>query len=226
MRKIGLEPIPKLNFSATHDAWLKEYSRMVSTQKYYSVCVDLIREVVELFDKPRFFHLGYDEETAQHQAYNRYLVIRQNECWWKDFNFFVEEVLRNGSRPWIWSDYLWHHNELFMKNMPRSVLQSNWYYGEDFEKNLTEVKAYIDLENAAYDQIPAGGYLGSGSFAINNENSFMNTVQFCEKNISDARLLGFLQTFWKPTLEENRDRIIKGIELAGSAKKWFLKNHS
>jgi hypothetical protein len=54
----------------------------------------------------------------------------------------------------------------------------------------------------------------------------MNTVQFCEKNITDTRLLGFLQTFWKPTIEENRDRMIKGIELAGSAKKWFLNNHS
>jgi hypothetical protein len=225
IRKMGLEPIPKLNFSATHDAWLKEYSRMVSTEKYYSVCSDLIKEVNDLFGKPRFFHLGYDEETAAHQEHFRYVVVRQNDVWWKDFLFLADEVLKNGSRPWIWSDYLWHHPELFMKTMPKSVLQSNWYYYESFDPKITDVKAYLDLEAAGYDQIPTGGFLGSGAFAVKNDNSIMNTVQFCEKNINDTRLIGFLQTFWKPTLEENRERIIKGIELAGEAKKWFLKNH-
>ena len=37
---LGLEVVPKLNFSATHDAWLKDYARMVSTQKYYEVVKD------------------------------------------------------------------------------------------------------------------------------------------------------------------------------------------
>ncbi len=224
IRKMGLEPIPKLNFSAAHDAWLKEYSRMVSTEKYYSVCSDLIKEVIDIFDKPRFFHLGYDEETELHQSQYKYVVVRQNDCWWKDFKFFVDEVQKNGSRPWIWSDYMWHHPELFFKNMPKSVVQSNWYYGESFDTNITGVKAYLDLEAHGYDQIPTGGYLGSGSFAQKNEKSFINTVQFCEKNINDTRLLGFLQSFWKPTLEENRERILKGIELAGNAKEWFV-NH-
>ena len=63
LRKMGLEPIPKLNFSTAHDAWLKDYSHMVSTETYYKVCTDLVREVIDIFDKPRFFHLGYDEET-------------------------------------------------------------------------------------------------------------------------------------------------------------------
>lgn len=225
IRKMGLEPIPKLNFSATHDAWLKEYSRMVSTEKYYSVCSDLIHEVNDIFDKPRFFHLGYDEETTSHQEHFRYMVVRQDDCWWKDFNFLVDEVLKNGSRPWIWSDYLWHHPELFMKNMRPSVLQGNWYYYENMDPKITDVKAYLDLEKAGFDQIPTGGYLGSGSFSVKNtEQNFFNTVRFCKEHINDARLLGFLQTFWKPTLEENRDRIMKGVELAGTARKWFLEN--
>ena len=67
LRKLGLEPIPKLNFSTTHDLWLGPYSRQVSATIYYKVCEDLIDEVTGLFDKPRLFHLGYDEETAQQQ---------------------------------------------------------------------------------------------------------------------------------------------------------------
>ena len=37
LRAIGLEPIPKMNFSAAHDVWLKKYERMLSTKKYYEV---------------------------------------------------------------------------------------------------------------------------------------------------------------------------------------------
>ena len=31
IRALGIEPIPKLNFSACHDYWMKDYHRMVST---------------------------------------------------------------------------------------------------------------------------------------------------------------------------------------------------
>jgi len=73
MRKMGLEPIPKLNFATTHDIWLGEYSRMVSTKTYYTVCRDLIAEVIALFDKPRYFHLGMDEELASYQTVQNYI---------------------------------------------------------------------------------------------------------------------------------------------------------
>lgn len=219
IRKMGLEPIPKLNFSAGHDTWLREYSRMVSTEKYYNVCFDLIKEVCSLFDKPRFFHLGMDEESASNQSHYRYIVVRQNDAWWNDFFFLVEQVEKQNSRAWIWPDYmLWNHPEQFFKKMPKSVVQSNWYYGEKFEKTENYVKAYLDLEKYGYDQIP------TGSYHADNEKSIINMVQFCTENINDTRLLGFLQTFWKPTIEEYRERILKGIELTGNAKKWFEEN--
>ena len=97
LRKLGLEPIPKLNFSTTHDAWLGVYSRQVSTPPYYKDCEDLIEEVIRLFDKPRLFHLGYDEETAGQQADKDYVVVRQHELWWRDFQFFVKQVERAAS---------------------------------------------------------------------------------------------------------------------------------
>ena len=229
LREMGLEPIPKLNFSAGHDTWLGKYSRMVSTKEYYGVCSDLIVEVCDLFGKPRFFHLGMDEETASHQSYQKLVVVRQNDLWWDDFFFLVEEVENQGSRAWIWPDYmLWNNPEQFFNKMPKSVVQSNWYYGEDF--NLIKpdgnpnkyVKSYIDLKDHGYDQIP------TGSFHAENEQSIGNTVKFCKNHIEDTHLLGFLQSFWKPTIEEYRDRILNGIELAGNAKKWFKgtsKNH-
>ncbi|MDA3926710.1 MAG: hypothetical protein PF904_18645 [Kiritimatiellae bacterium] len=57
LHKLGIECIPKLNFSTGHDAWMGKYSRMVSTDIYYGVCKDLIVETCQIFNKPRFFHL-------------------------------------------------------------------------------------------------------------------------------------------------------------------------
>ena len=76
LRGLGLEPIPKLNFSACHDAWLKDYGRMLATPEYYKVCADLIRDVCEIFGKPRLFHLGWDEERMGAQRKSRYAVSR------------------------------------------------------------------------------------------------------------------------------------------------------
>jgi hypothetical protein len=222
LRKMGLEPIPKLNFSAGHDVWLGKYARMVSTDIYYQVCSDLIEEVADLFGKPRFFHLGMDEENAEDQRYLDYVVIRQNDLWWHDLFYLIAQVEKNGCRSWIWSDVLWHKHEAFFKKMPKSVLQSNWYYDESFDEKLTPVKAYLDLESYGYDQVPTGGFYkkdGSG------EKSILNTVKFCDARIAAPRLYGFLQTFWAPTTEENRESILKAIALTGEAKRWFDQQH-
>lgn len=216
IRSLGMEPIPKLNFSAGHDTWMGEYSRMVSTEEYYKFCSDIIKEVCELFDTPKLFHLGLDEETYSHQSYQSHITIRKNDAWWGDFYFIVAEVEKNDSRAWIWPDYmLWNEPEQFYKKMPRSVVQSNWYYGESLDKDHKRVKAYLDLEESEYDQIP------TGSHHANNTKSIESTVRFGKEYINDSRLLGFLQTFWRPTIEENRELIIKGIELAGEAKRKF-----
>jgi len=210
-RGMGLEPIPKLNFSTSHDAWLGPYARCVSTDAYYSVCRDLIAEAIELFDRPRFFHLGMDEETAQHQQHYEYVVVRQHDLWWRDFYFLVEQVERGGARPWMWSDYVWNHPDDFFRRMPRSVLQSNWYYGAEFEETIPEVKAYLDLEAHGYDQVPTGS---NWSFDVN----FGRTVGCCRARIAPQRLLGFLQTIWKPTLEPCRERHLQAIDQVRRAK--------
>jgi hypothetical protein len=220
-REMGIEPIPKLNFSTGHDTWLGKYSRMVSTSEYYAVCKDLIAEVIDLFDKPRFFHLGMDEEDAGHQKLYQYIVVRQMDLWWQDFYYLMQEVEKGGSRPWIWSDYIWHYPGEFLKKMPKSVLQSNWYYRKSFDDaQLPQLKAYADLETHGYDQIPTGT-----SYYPDIQDNILDNVQYCDAHISDSRLFGFLQTLWVPTIEENKQLILNGIELTGKAKEWFNNNH-
>lgn len=195
LRSMGLEAIPKLNFSACHDEWLGPYSRMLSTPAYYQVCADLIAEVCELFETPRFFHLGMDEETWEHQRNYSYVTVRQGDLWWHDFYFLVEQVEKCGVRPWIWSDYIWHNEGIFLKKMPKSVVQSNWYYGDFVNMQDTGVRAYETLEKYGYDQIPTGS---NWSLPQNMRLTVEKTMNL----ISREKLLGYLQTPWKPTVKE------------------------
>jgi hypothetical protein len=204
IRSLGLEPIPKLNFSTTHDAWLGPYARCVSTDAYYAVCRDLIEEVCRLFDRPRFFHLGMDEETAGHQRRALYAVMRQHDLWWHDLYFYLKQVEKGGARPWVWSDYVWHHPDEFFKKMPKSVLQSNWYYGKEFSRKIGYVKAFLDLEAHGYDQVPTGSNWSDPA-------NFPGLVRYCRRYVSPERLLGFLQTPWLPTLKPFRRAHLEAI---------------
>ena len=211
LREMGLEPIPKLNFSTCHDAWLKEYGRMVSTPEYYKVCSDLIRDVCELFDKPRFLHLGFDEENAWHQRTYPMTVIRQGELWWHDLLFMTKETEKHDVRPWIWSDKCWGKSwEEYERRMPRSVLQSNWYYYREFADPFPHnrgkcVHAYDLLDKAGFDQVP------TCSNWDNDVNTGL-TVKYCREHVSAERLKGFLTAPWKFTLPDMEDRIIRGID--------------
>lgn len=209
-RRRGIEPIPKLNFSTCHDLWLGEYARCVSTPRYYAVCADLIAEAIDLFDRPRLFHLGMDEETAGHQRDFAYAVMRQHELWWHDLAFLLEQVERKGVRPWVWSDYAWTHPEYF-ERMPRSVLQSNWYYGRTFGRDAEYVRTYHELEAHGYDQVPTAS-------TWSDPDNFELTVAYCREAIAPERLAGFLQTAWHPTLPAHRDAHLAAIERVERAK--------
>ena len=198
LRDMGFEVIPKLNFSACHDTWLKDYHRMVSTSRYYEVCRDVINDVAEIFDRPRLFHLGYDEETAAHQRDHLYVVCRQGDLWWHDFLWFVGVVEKAGCRPWIWSDYVWNHRDEFLKRMPKSVLQSNWYYGASFDKTdkngkaRTYVAAYEWLDRAGFEQVPTGS-----NFSC--DTNFDGTVKFCDANCDRSLVKGYMMAPWTRT---------------------------
>jgi hypothetical protein len=185
---------------------------MVSTPEYYRVCADVLKDLAEVFDHPRFIHLGYDEESAYNQRHHNYCVIRQGELWWHDFLWFVKTVEKLGSRAWIYSDYCWTHKDEFIKRMPRSVMQSNWYYGNEFDPAKMEKPYYLttydDLDRAGFEQIPCGGNW-------REDVNFGETVKFCCANLSSGRLLGFLVSSWRATTANFRDKNLKAVDLVG-----------
>jgi len=209
---MGFEVIPKLNFSACHDYWLGEWAYMLSTKGYYKTVCDLIAEVSELFSHPELFHIGMDEETYSHQQNYNYCVIRQGDQWWYDFEIICNAVERAGARPWIWSDYVWHHPEEFYARMSKEVVQSNWYYG-NFNPDDRYQGYYNELADRGFDQIPTGS---NWSVAGN----LQKTAEYI-KALPQDNILGIQQTVWYPTLNDKLDRHGGAIKDLAEAKKIF-----
>ena len=84
LKSMGIEAIPKLNFSTCHDGWLKEYGRMVSTDIYRKVVKEIIDDTCEVFGNPRYMHLGMDEETMELLNKHGYKMLALTSNWvWK-----------------------------------------------------------------------------------------------------------------------------------------------
>ena len=219
LKAMGIEAIPKLNFSAAHDAWLKDYSHQLSTPEYYRVVSDVIRDTAEAFGRPRYFHLGWDEENAPTQKKYPFCVLRQGQLFWKDLIFTADEVKKYGCRPWIWSDKEWLEKDDFMANCPRDIVQSHWYYSPFFgdeallerddrkmqeawkSNNLGNFNLHVvkELEDAGFDQIPCGSN-------IYHDNNFPDFVRHCLRTVSPRHLKGFLHAPWSEVMKGKWDR--------------------
>ena len=208
MREHGIEPIPKLNFSSCHDTWLKQYAWMKGTQTYYDVVRDLIDEVCEVFDRPRLFHLGMDEEDLPTHRKGM-TIIRCDALWCHDLYFYMDCVQKNGARPWIWGDFYWAHPNVFKKKIPKECLISNWWYerlktdetGAFLPK--TEMDTYVALSELGYDQIPCT------STWCCHQNIAQTILFFKEKGIlDDPHLQGFMVAPWTGISEVNRYELL------------------
>ena len=223
MREHGIEPIPKLNFSSCHDTWLKQYAWMKGTQTYYDVVRDLIDEVCEVFDRPRLFHLGMDEEDLPTHRKGM-TIIRCDALWCHDLYFYMDCVQKNGARPWIWGDFYWAHPDVFKKKIPKECLISNWWYerlktdetGAFLPK--TEMDTYVALSELGYDQIPCT------STWCCHQNIAQTVLFFKEKGIlEDPHLQGFMVAPWTGTVETSRYRLLDDAYRMMYAKK-LLEN--
>ena len=197
LRGLGITPIPKLNFSKCHDHWLGDYRYMLNIPEYYQVCEDTIREVVEVFGTPELIHLGMDDELTELQTTFKAQIQRSDDLWWHDLYFMFDLCDKLGVRPWVNADAYWRLKEEYLEKMPKSVMQSNWYYdtwtyGKDKPNG---VAAYTDLDNAGFDQIPTCSCVWYSSNVI-------ATFENLKPVLSQDRLKGYLTT---PVIETDSE---------------------
>lgn len=219
LNSLGIEVIPKLNFSTTHNCWLKDYRHMISSAPYYKVCEELIADAYEIFGHPRFFHIGYDEERIDYQGAFTYKIMRSGESWWYDFLHIINTVEALGARPMMWSDYGWDNADEFLERCPKSVIQQNWFYDDPdtTSPDSKVLKLFKKLDEAGFDQIPAGSNWVSPSIwhehpEVINEN-MKRLVPFCDGIISKKHLLGYMMAPWDRSAKDRLVRNLDGIDI-------------
>lgn len=215
IRALGMTPLPKLNFSACHDRWLKEYSRMVSSKVYYQVCADLIKECCEMFGNPAYFHLGLDEEDERHQRNCDIIIVRNEALWWHDLNFFCKECEKNGARPWIWANlsYL-KYPKTFAQNVPKSCILTNGYHGnyaaptelsEKFQKSEVYHQAHLFYNENGYDQIPLCSVWDA-------RNNAFQVLAIAKNELNPDLIKGFIMAPWFHVNRCERHGMLMGAE--------------
>ena len=230
IRALGMEPVPKINFSCQHNGWMKDWRFMVSSRPYHRFCEDLIRDVADIFGHPRFMHIGCDEETSSMQRQRLYACVRRGEIWKQDFLHLVRTSEACGMRPWAWADYGWDNPE-FYSWCPKSVVMQNWYYDEahaGFDPKVNPEQAHINrllgfwkLEEAGFDQVPCGtnwvGYQRIRDKA-GADDVIGELVKTCRAVVAPTRLKGFMMAPWDPCeTEENLAFINRGTDLFADA---------
>lgn len=206
LRSIGLEPLPKFNFSACHNAWMKDMMYRIGTKEYYRFCNDIIDEACELFDGPALFHIGMDEEDESSQRSNGHAVIvtKTPEKFAEDTQKLFDACKRNGARPWMWAgvsvlDY-YGGEKRFAEAVPHDVVLSNYHYGSihvgsDDMYDSPSVRHYKTLEQLGYDQIPCAS-------AWSEPTCNLRTMNFAKNYMDDSKLLGFLSAPWHLTVPD------------------------
>ena len=240
LKDAGIEAIPKLNFATTHDTWLGEYHRMVSTPDYYKAVQDIIDDVVEIFETPRLFHIGMDEELMDTgaQKRNAYQNIRQGELLWQDFGYYFACLTKHGIRPIVWGDEATYHPEWFYKRMPKYVLQSKCHYGSNFdpekqkdEFHLRELCSLKEVSDGGYEQLPVSSNWvlkpskeypwPMGRDYPRDRTAIRLFTKYCVDNIRDDLLAGFLCAPWAEVDEPSEDYWLDAINQQASAMEEF-----
>ncbi len=243
IRALGIEVVPKLNFSTTHNVWMKDWRYKVSTPEYLQTVRDIINDVAKIFDGPRLIHIGYDEETMGHQGgwgNYRYVVVRRRELWWKDFLFTVQCVRDTGARAWCFSDQFWYEPDLFRKLMPKDVVQCPWNCVKS-DKHPEWTTSIDEIGEMGFDVIAdCATYPGNAVKPDPDGLTFTYTpidrtkpdtqvkvmMAYCKEKIPAKHLKGFIVCPWVLTQPGiPREVILDSIDYAGTEFLAFGKAH-
>ena len=231
-RDRGLELLPEINFSATHDDWMGEYSRMVSTPTYYKVTKDLIEELYEVFESPTYIHLGMDEEGHKVQADRDYVCYRQGDLYMHDLRYFVNCVRALGATPWVWACPLFDMTEDFIKEFgPDEIVISPWYYNAFRPEHWTPVESraeYVAYYNEGMYKDMGIKFVEEDPYLVNFRNvtpgviekgyklipcasvfnrcdwNTYDLVEYFKESCPDEQILGYMTAPWVKTLPEEK----------------------
>lgn len=203
LRALGLNPVPKFNFSPGHSAWMGDWAYRIGTPEFDVFCKDIIEETIELFDTPEFFHIGLEEEDYNAQKNNYIAVVRTPYKKTEDTKYLLKIIIDKGVRPVIWMDEDTLENfggvEDFEKNMPKEVLLATWNYSmvrdfDNIEDCCPYAKSLHKFASLGYDIMPT---TSTWCWHLNSKE----VMTFCKKHVNLDNIAGFMTASWMLTCE-------------------------
>ena len=205
---------------------------------YYTAVQEIIDDVVEIFETPRLFHIGMDEELMGTQKRNAYQCVRQGELLGQDYGYYFACLTKHGIRPIVWGDEATFPPEWFHKRMPKYVLQSKCHYGSNFvkgkqrdefhERQLASLK---EVSDAGYEQLPVSSNwvlkdpktfpYPSGKDYYRDRTAIRLFTKHCVENIKDELLAGFLCAPWGEINTDLEDYWLEAIDQQADAMAEF-----
>jgi len=193
LRELGISLIPKLNFSATHDAWLGIYERMISTPEYYKVCRKLIHEVYDMFDQPEAIHIGMDEENWKHvtndltkESETSISTVRHNALLVHDINYLAECVKEKGAECHMWHDPFVNMKENYSDDIDRDILPYVWMYYSYLKENWTLISEQSEEVRDFYANEFVRRY-GYSIEYVEESPSVLQAISLLEKMFEEKR---------------------------------------
>lgn len=213
-RSLGLEVIPKLNFSKSnvhrHSEWLWKEQRPKDSAHLWKDALKAIDEII-IATKPRYFHVGMDEDDT-----------RSPDEYAKALKFLHSALKKRKLRMIIWADcgHNWRQTERWKEvpailNLPRDVILMPWHY------EMTLVDWVRKYQRMGFDVIGT-----SASLPVKRKNNTWDVKwdgkNTCEwlKILKKNKSFGICVTRWTSTSSKNRSMLLEGIRESG---KHFLE---
>lgn len=220
LREKGFQVIPKMDFSAAHDAWLGVYHQMVGSKVYESLVRDILEEVCELFDYPEYFHLGMGEETPGTQMGYGHCIERHSNLFWREMYQMWDVLQSHDVRPWISSEYYHRYPKVFLQKVSHEVLISLEYSTRIFPEDPLGIRAtsqqqkiFEELCNSGYDFIPEVTVHGIRQTAN-------DMFRFADEKLRDNKhFKGIMAVSDQATVETSKYAIMHIAHRFGVAKK-------
>ncbi len=196
-RSYGLEVIPKTNFSKSeqyrHNDWFEPYHKLADGPEYFRRAGKIMDELIAIA-KPRYYHIGMDEDhrpvdeyVACVKALQKHLVGRGiTPITWIDINKRYQPEIE--SKMWA-----------ALKKLPRkNLILTHWqYYGRGFKEATTLKRMGYKVLCATMEQNDA-----IKAFAL---------------RAHAQKVTGMVGTRWMPLVAENLKEYSRTASVSGQA---------
>ncbi|MBA4389173.1 MAG: hypothetical protein C0404_14465 [Verrucomicrobia bacterium] len=201
-RKLGLEVVPKLNFSKSpehrHSHWLWAEQCPPDSPASWKDALKAIDEIIGVM-KPGFLHVGMDEDdTRSPDEYKRAL------------HFLYRQLKKRNLHMMMWADcgHRWRPAERWkvvpaIETLPRDVILMPWSYDHPLEDWTRKFMRW------GFEVIGAASCIKPKK--ARKKHSLLKNTREWMATIEKTRALGIIVTQWTQCSRENAANMLKAL---------------